>query len=66
MSRTPILDAYRRPIGWIEDREDGLGRIRVLHSDLSVAGYIDRRRGVTTDDRYRVVAKGEAPGLVLR
>lgn len=65
MNRQPILNAYRRPIGWIED-EDGLGRVRVLRSDLSVAGYVDRRRGVTVDASYRVVARGEVPGLLLR
>lgn len=66
MSRTPILDAYRRPIGWLEDREDGLGRVRVLHADLSVAGCVDRRRGVNVNAAYRVVAKGEISGLLLR
>lgn len=66
MSRTPVLDTYRRPIGWVEDREDGLGRIRVLRSDLSVAGYVDLRRDVTVDSTYRIICKGSVPGLLLR
>jgi hypothetical protein len=65
MNRTLILDEYRRPIGWIE-REDGLGRVRILRHDLSVAGYVDRRRGVTVDASYRIVARGDVPGLLLR
>lgn len=65
MSRKPILNDRRLPIGYLDDL-DGLGRIRVLDSQLRVVGYIDTQRGETLDAQYRVIAKGTAPGLLLR
>lgn len=65
MARRPVLDDRRIPIGYLED-VDGLGRIRVLDAKLRVVGYVDARRGETLDAQYRVIAKGSAPGLLLR
>lgn len=59
-----VKDFSGRVIGYIIDT--GGGNKTVKDSGFRVLGYYDSSKDVVLDDCYRVVARGNAPGILFK
>ena len=63
MQKETIRDFQGRIIGYIET--DSQGNKTVRDFQLRIKGYYDARQNVTRDFQQRIVARGDASGMLL-